>query len=204
MVEHLLEVIQRPHVLQDRVHPQPERPRKSSTKDLQHLLERIKMRDWVYRVQDSLMELIIELRREVEFIEHLQGCCICKMELRLDVERYNGSRLFWYTSLENSEYLERRYPSCPKEQNYHIGNYWEQVAYYREHGTADVPGENTLDFILARAKWAYKIIGKQIRVARHLLHMARNWNFNDTTSMLEFNRIYDRLGRYDVALPFEP
>ena len=82
-----------------------------------------------------------------------------------------------------------------------LGNYWEQLAYYNKYGTTDVPGENTLQFILDRAKWAYKIYGKQIRLARKLLKMLRNWRFYDEQQMLEFNIVYDKLGRYDVAMP---
>jgi len=124
------------------------------------------------------------------------------MMLKLDVERYLGNHSFWYLCLENSEYLEARYPSCPKERNYHISSYWEQLRHYEQYGNTNVPGENTVEFILDRAKWAYKITGKQIRLLRRLLRLARNWNFNEEQTM-EFQRLYDRLGMYDIALPFD-
>jgi len=206
MVEHLLEVIQRPHVLRDRVHPQKESnvtQSPKSSQSLQYLLDRVRMRKWVYAVHDDLMEAIIELRHEVKFIEHLPGCWLCKMELQLDVERYLGNHSFWYVGLENSEYLERRYRSCPRERDYVIPSYWEQVQYYREHGGLGGMENTTVQFILDRAKWAYRICGKQIRLARRLLRMVRNWNFSDPNMICEFNRVYERLGMYDVALPFE-
>ncbi len=203
MVEHLLEVVQKPRVLYNRIHPQNEPQVMQTSKNLQRLVERLKMREWMPNMQDYLMETIIRLRREVKFIEHLLGCWICKCEMQLDVERYLGNRTAWYVCLENNEYLERRYRGCPKEKDYHIGNYWEQVRYYREHGSTDVPGENTLQFILDRAKWAYKIYGKQIKTLRRLLHIVRSWNFNANQEELlsKFYRIYNRLDMYDVAFP---
>lgn len=205
MVEHLLELTQRPRVLQERLHPPPEPKAPPPSKNLQRLMERIKMRTWVPTMQDHLMKSIIRNRQEVKFIEHLPGCWICKCEMQLDVERYNGTRTFWYLCLENNEYLERRYRNCPKERDYHIGNYWEQVQYYREHGTTDVPGENTVQFILDRAKWAYRIYGKQIRVLRRLLRMVRLWDFNANQDELpdEFWRINNRLDMYDVAFTYD-
>lgn len=195
MVEHLIEVIQKPRILHDRLYPKEEVKPKKPSKNLLRLLNLIKMRKWTSDAQNDFMALIIQMRQEVKFIEHLPKCWMCQMNLRLDVERYNGTHTFWFLSLENNEYLEERYPSCPKERNYHIGNYWEQYAYYKKYGNTNVPGENTLQFILDRAKWAYKIYGKQIRLARKMLKMVRNWRFNDNQQILEFNRLYERLGR---------
>jgi len=197
----LLERIRRPRILYNRIHPEePAKRRRSKKRNI--LLDRIATRRWLNVVQDQLMEAITHLRGDVKFIEHLPGCWRCKMELKLDVERYLGNHSFWYLCLENSEYLEVRYRSCPKERNYHIGSYWEQVEYYRQHGNADVPGENTVEFILDRAKWAYKIMGKQIRLLRRLLRLARTWDFSEEQTS-EFQRLYDRLGMYEIALPFE-
>ena len=169
------------------------------------LIRLIRVRKWTETAIDSLMISINEMRQDVKFIDHLPSCRMCLIEIEIDVERYMGRRSFWWVDLQGSEYLEARYRKCPKERNYHIGNYWEQVQYYREHGTCDVPGENTEQFILDRAKWAHKIYGKQIHVVRQLLKMLRSWNFNtDPQKQLdEFNRIYTRLGMYDVALSFE-
>ena len=67
-----------------------------------------------------------------------------------------------------------------------------------------MPGENTLQFIFDRAKWAYKIYGEQIRVLRRLFHMLRSWDFNANQKELldEYFRIYNRLDMYDVAMPY--
>lgn len=200
MVEHLLEVIQRPRILRDRMHPEETAKITRDPEGLERLLRRVEIRRWLDTVQDELMETIIQLRAEAKFIAHLPHCYFCQMELQIDVERYLGNHSFWYLCLENSPYLERRYRSCPKERNYHIGNYWEQLQYYREHGNTDVPGENTLQFILDRAKWAYKIYGKQIRTLRLLLKTARHWNFEDDLQLCKFDEISERLARYGVVL----
>jgi hypothetical protein len=144
------------------------------------------------------MEAIIYLKDEVKFIEHLPRCWHCQMELKLDVERYLGNHSFWYLCLQNSEYLEKLYPDCPKESNYHIASYWEQVKHYDKYGNIDVPGENTIEFILDRAKWAKKVMGKQIHLARQMLRLVRAWDFSDEIA-LKFNSLYEELGLYEVA-----
>jgi hypothetical protein len=96
--------------------------------------------------------------------------------------------------------LEEKYPDCPKEENYVIDNYWAQVERYRKTGTAESPEVNTISFILDRAKWAYKITGKQIRLSRQLLMLVRAWNFNDQ-NLEDYNRIYEELGMYEIANP---
>lgn len=166
------------------------------------LLNRVAMRRWLDIVQDQLMESITYLRNEVKFIGHLPHCKMCQILLELDVERYLGTRSTWYLNLENSPSLERRYRGCPKERNYHIGSYWEQLQHFRKYGNTSVPGENTIEFILDRAKWAYKIMARQIRMARHLLRLVRTWNFSEAQTQ-EFQRLYNRLGMYKIALPFE-
>lgn len=193
-LELLLKKIQKP---EETKHPPP--PPKTSRK-LMMMLNRLNTREWLHIVEGQLMEGIVYLRREVKFIGHLPHCWMCQMELKLDVERYLGNHSFWWLCLENNEYLERQYRSCPKERNYHIGNYWEQVQYYRDHGTCDVPEENTIQFILDRAKWAYKIAGKQIRLSRQLLRLVRTWSFSDQ-NIEDYNRIYDELGMYEIANP---
>jgi len=206
MVERLLELAQRPRVLQERLHPPTEPKLRPSSKNLQRLMERLKMRVWVPNTQDYLMSTVIRLRQEVKFIEHLPHCWVHQMELQLDVERYMGNHSFWWCCLENNQYLERRYRNAPKERDYHIGNYWEQLQYYREHGNTDVPGQNTLEFIFDRSKWAYKIYGKQIRTLRRLLCMVRSWDFkfnaNQDELLDEYFRIYNQLDMYDVAMPY--
>jgi hypothetical protein len=200
MVEHLLELTQKPRILYGRLHPQQEAKAAPTSKNLERLMQRLELRRWVPHMQDRLMQEILRLRQEVKFIEHLPKCYMCKMELQLDVERYLGTRTFWWICLENNQYLEQRYRGCPKERDYHIGNYWEQYNYYQKYGTCDVPGENTLQFILDRSKWAYKIYGRQIRTVRRLLHLLRTWHFgSDQEELLdEFYRIYNRLDMYDL------
>jgi len=158
------------------------------------------MREWLYFVEGQLIEAIVYLRGEVKFIEHLPRCSICQVELQLDVERYNGNRSFWYLCLENSEYLEEQYSDCPREEDYIIDNYWAQVERYRKTGTTECPEVNTMKFILDRAKWAYKIMGKQIHLARQLLRLVRTWDFSDRIIM-EFNTVYEELQMYEIANP---
>lgn len=166
----------------------PKGPPPKTSKKLLALLNRLNTRSWLPIVEGQLIEAIHFLRREVKFIEHLPHCRICKIELQLDVERYNGNHSTWYLGLENSEYIEEQYPDCPKEENYKIGSYWT--------GSSD----ETVRFILERAKWAYKIMGKQILTARQMLKLVRTWNFSKEYTA-RFNRLYDKLARYEVTLP---
>jgi len=196
----LIERIRQPHFLRDRIHPPPKPKVQKTSKALMMLLHRLETRDWLAFVEVQLMEAVTYLRNEVKFIEHLPRCWICQVELKLDVERYNGTRSLWYLCLENSEYLEAEYPDCPREEDYIIDNYWAQVERYRRTGTTECPEVNTMTFILDRAKWAYKIMGKQIHLARKLLRLVRNWDFSDRVSM-EFDSLYEELGMYEIANP---
>ncbi|MGA2767994.1 MAG: hypothetical protein ABSF24_06725 [Candidatus Bathyarchaeia archaeon] len=177
----------------------PRAPPKTSKK-LLALLNRLNTREWLPIVEGQLMEAIVHLKCEVKFIEHLPRCRFCQLELQLDVERYNGVHSTWYLSLENSEYLEEEYPDCPKEEDYTIDDYWSQVERYRQTGTTESKDVNTLKFILDRAKWAYQIAGKQIKLARQLLRLVRNWNFSEKTEV-EFNRLFEELEMYEIANP---
>ena len=193
-LELLLKRIQKP---EESKHQPP--PPKTSTK-LMALLNRLSTREWLLIVEGQLMEAITFLRGEVKFIEHLSHCRYCQLNLELDVERYNGVHSTWYLSLENNEYLEEKYPDCPKEENYIIDNYWAQVERYRKTGTAESPEVNTISFILDRAKWAYKIAGEQIRLSRQLLRLVRAWTFSDQ-NFEDYSRIYEELGMYEIASP---
>jgi len=188
----LLQRIQRPE-------EKPKAPPKTSKKLLM-LLNRLNSREWLLIVEGQLMEAITFLRGEVKFIEHLPHCRDCQLLLQLDVERYNGNHSTWYLCLENNEYLEETYPDCPREENYTIDNYWAQVERYRKTGTAESPEVNTISYILDRAKWAYKITGKQIRLSRQLLRLVRAWTFSDQ-NLEDYNRIYEELGMYEIANP---
>jgi hypothetical protein len=141
------------------------------------LLTRLEMLKRLSCFENEMLKTIWAMHNEVKFIEHLPGCHICKIELELDVERYLGKHSPWWLSLELSPYMEKEFRSAPKEKYYHIGSYWEEVKHYEKYGNTDT-GANTIEFILDRAKWAYKHIGKQIRIARRLLRIAKNWNFS--------------------------
>jgi len=185
-------------MLMKRIQPQPTpKPRYQKapepSSDLMALINRMDMRDWLYFTEGQLIREISELRMDIKFIEHLPHCRSCRFELQLDIERYYGRRSMWYLCLENNEYLEEQYPDCPKAGEYRIDNYWAQVERYRrgikENDT------NTMEFIMDRARWAYNIMGNQIKLCRVLLRMVRNWDFSPHM-LEEFNRIYDSLRIY--------
>jgi len=169
------------------------------SREMSALIDRIATKKWLRTVEEHYMLLVQRLKWDVRFIEHLPGCLRCRAEVMLDVERYNGTRLFWYLCLDNSQYLEEEYPDCPKEGDYLIDNYWLQVERYRKTGTTESKEANTIDFILARAKWAYKIFGKQIRLTRQLLKLVRNWNFSDECSE-QYNSLSAKLGTFDCLV----
>lgn len=176
------------------------KPAPETSNRLLAFLNRLETRKWLIIAEGQLIESIQLLRGEARFIAHLPHCRNCQLNLELDVERYNGVHSTWYLSLENNEYLEEMYPDCPKEESYIIDNYWAQVERYRKTGTTESPEVNTISFILDRAKWAYKIAGKQIRLSRQLLRLVRSWEFSDQCT-LEWNRIYEELGMYEIANP---
>lgn len=177
----------------------PKAPPKTS-KNLLMLVNRLNTREWLLIVEGQLMQAVTRLRDEVKFIKHLRHCRYCQLLLELDVERYNGVHSAWYLSLENNEYLEETYPDCPRENDYTIDNYWSAVERYRKTGTTESPEVNTISYILDRAKWAYTIAGKQIRLCRQLLKLVRAWDFSDQ-NLEDYNRIYDELGMYEIANP---
>lgn len=153
-------------------------PPKTSSK-LTMLINRLNTREWLPQQEEALMLQIMGLRREVKWIEHLPRCRMCQMEVELDVERYLGKHIAWFVDLESGEYWEKWDPTCPRERNYKIDNYWWQVQRYRETGTTEWPKSETVKFILDRAKWAYKIEGKEIHLAREKLKLVRNWDFSE-------------------------
>ena len=141
------------------------------------LIDRLNTREWLPQQEEVLMLQIRGLRSEVKWIEHLPHCRWCQLEVELDVERYLG-HIAWFVDLESGEYWEKWDPTCPKEENYKIDNYWDQVQRYRKTGIVEWKESETLKFILDRAKWAYKITGKQIHLARQKLKLVRNWDFS--------------------------
>ena len=190
MVEVLLERIQRPHALSDYVRPPRAQPPQDDS-SARMLIERINKRAWVEDTYGELHELLANLRGEINFIKHLPKCRFCQAELQIDVERYLGSRSPWWINLQDSEYLEEIYPEIPKEADYTIDNYWNQVAHYRKYGNTNT-GANTMEFIFARAKWVFKYFGKQVHIARQMLRLVKNWNFTETTER-EYVELYDKL-----------
>lgn len=173
-LELLLKRIQKPPEAKHRLQP----PRETSRK-LTVLLDRLSIREWLPQAEEDLMLEIRHLRSEVKWIEHLPRCQICQLELELDVERYLGKHIAWFVNLESSEYFEEQYPECPKEDDYKIDNYWWQVKRFEATGIAEWKESETIKFILDRAKWAYKIDGKQIHIARQKLKLVRTWDFSE-------------------------
>ena len=143
MVEHLVELTQRPHILRDLIHPpKPIKPVDYS-KQIEKLLHRTQERKWIEIAYLQLIGVILQLRAEARFIWHFPKCRLCKANLMIDVERYMGSHSFWWLNLGNEDFLPEIYPDIPKERDYNIGSYWEQVKWFEKHGNTDVPGENT-------------------------------------------------------------
>jgi len=202
MVEHLIEVIQRPHILLDRCRPPPLLKPVDNSKNVAKLIKRIDERRETEIVEGQLWETIRQLRRELKFLKHFPKCPLCQAELMIDVERYLGKHMFWWLCLENSEYLEEQYPDIPMESAYHIGNYWEQVKWFNKHGNTDVPGENTYQFILDRANWAFNIYGKQIHAARQMLRLVKTWDFSEAQHQ-DYMKLYEKLGTWQIIIPGE-
>lgn len=196
-MEQLLQRISKPHVLRDMVYPQKDKI--NDSKSTEYLMNRIAMRRRLSSIQDQLIETIKYMRCDVKFIEHLATCRFCQLERQLDVERYLGNRSTWYLSLENSEYIEKMFRKCPKEKNYYIPSYWEQLKYYEKYGTLEGMANETLKFILDRAQWAYKIIGEHIHIARKMLRMVKSWEFTDE-QMLKFQKLEEKLWRTGIVL----
>jgi hypothetical protein len=196
----ILQQISRPRILHDRVAP------KQPTKKVAHrnsalILDRVKVRAWLIEVQDALFLHIQQMHWETKMIEHLPKNKMGMIELTLDAERYMGSKCgIWWLDQQASEWIEKSWRSCPKMKDYHIGNYWEQAEWYKEHGNCNVPGQNTEQFILDRAKWAYEKIGKNIKICRKMMRLVKNWNFSEEQQR-EYRVLEDRLYSFGLRLP---
>lgn len=147
------------------------------------LLNRLQTLKEMDRFQDRMYTTIRMLHAEAQWIHRLPRLRFDLIDLEIAVERYPG-RAPWWVDLEFNEFVEKEFRSIPKVKNYVIGNYWET----RE-------GVNTKQFILDRAKWVYKYIGEQIKLARRLLQIAKNWNFSQEQTV-EFEKLYNKLGAY--------
>lgn len=147
------------------------------------LLNRLQMLKEMDRFQDRMYTSIRMLHLEARWIRRLPSLRMDLFDLEIAVERYPG-RAPWWVDQEFNEYVEIEFKTAPKVQNYTIGSYWET----RE-------GVNTEQFILDRAKWVYKYIGKQIKLARRLLRIAKSWNFSQEQTE-GFEKLYNKLGAY--------
>jgi hypothetical protein len=175
---YILEVIKRKQQQQQEQREKLRAPPKKVSSTI--ILERINERRWLYQEEMTLRTFIANQRAEYELIQRLPKLRRLMVEMMLDVERYMGSRMgFWWINLEFNESIEEQWPEAPKLKDFHVGNYWEQLAYYQKHGTAEVPGENTKEFILARGKWVGKQIGETIHIAREQLRVLKNWKFTE-------------------------
>jgi hypothetical protein len=191
-------------LLLKRIEPKSEKPSRCTrpakpSKAMEHLLGRLQQREWVCRMQDGFMEEIKYLRAEAKWILHLPRCRYCQLTAELDVERYNGKHVAWFLDLENSPYMEKAYRDCPKARNYVIDNYWWALERYEKTGTTKLAEVNTVKFILDRAKWAYKITGKQIHGARQMLKLVRSWNWNNPTESEE--QYYELDAQFNIYSP---
>jgi hypothetical protein len=97
-------------------------------------------------------------------MKHMENCGRCLMEAQLDVERYMGTRCFWWLDLNNdpSEFIEE----CPKPENYKIGSYWSGSS------------PDTIRFIKDRIAWARTMTLKEIRATGKARSLLEHWNFS--------------------------
>jgi len=111
------------------------------------LLQQIESRKQREHNEEELIFQIQEAKRELWVARHILKCEMCQSVTVLGVERYLGSRCPWYLNLINDVgTLDEQFPECPRVEDYEIGNYWD-----RTEGKA-------LPFVLARTKWAEKIL----------------------------------------------
>jgi len=161
----LLERIRQPRILYRRIHPEkPKKKRLRTSKNLLHLLDRIETRRWVEATKPELEARIDALNKELKLMKHMENCGRCLMELQLDVERYMGTRCFWWLDLNNdpSEFIE----DCPKPKNYEVGSYWSGSS------------PDTIRFIKDRIAWARTITLKEIRATGKARSLLEHWDFN--------------------------
>jgi len=173
----LLERIRQPRILYHRIHPEkPKRKRLRTSKNLLNLLDRIETRRWVEATKPELEARIDALNKELKVMKHMENCGRCLMELQLDVERYNGTRCFWWLDLNNDP--SESYEDCPKPENYKIGSYWT--------GSSD----DTMRFIKDRIAWARIYTLKEIRATGKARSLLEHWDFSRSD---EFREMYESL-----------
>jgi hypothetical protein len=168
MTEHLLQLIdriQQPHILRDRLNP-PQEPKAASgsSKDLLNLVNRVQTRACIEENKILLENRIKTLNRELRAMKHVEKCKMCLLELQLDVERYLGTRIFWWLNLSNDVGEEMK--ECPQVDDYRIGSYWS--------GSSD----GTVRFIKDRMEWAWNVTLQEIRLTGKARSLLEHWNYS--------------------------
>ena len=111
--------------------------------------------------------------------EDFEEPCLTKQQAKyLDAEEKSFNTL-----AERPQIFKTYLQSCPRVQDYQIGNYWvganlpsnKQRAYFKKSHT------ETIRFIKDRMSWAEKIISKQIRNACKYLKLVIRWDLNPQT-----------------------
>ena len=96
--------------------------------------------------EKELEETIAGLQQELKDLEHFKICEECRIELCLNVERYNGQRGPWYLNLEDPETLAQA-------RKFKIGKSFQ----------------HTLKFIDNRLAWAQESIAQELKTQQDQL-----------------------------------
>jgi hypothetical protein len=168
MSEHLLQLIekiQQPHILRDRLNPPPEpKAASGSSKDLLNLVDRVQTRASIEEYKIVLKDRLETLNGELRAMKHVGKCRQCLLELQLDVERYLGMRIFWWLNLSDDVGEEMK--ECPQVENYRIGSYWS--------GSSD----DTIRFIKDRMAWAWNVTLQEIRLTGKARSLLEHWDYS--------------------------
>jgi hypothetical protein len=195
-------------VLLKRIHALPEPPPifepAAPSDKLKVLLNRIDTRRWLADEIPRVREFVKELRREIRTIEHIVQCQECLLLCQLDVERYLGTKCFWWLNMMNLDEpmeWEEEGPPCNEctETKCEAEN-MEQCAekrgaqnpYFlllqgmpraREYkiGSYGHSSDDTIRFIKDRSEWAKRIATAQIERAKQYYLLLKKWNFTAET-----------------------
>jgi len=169
--------------------PQPIFDVDAASADLDALVNRVDTRQWLAEEIPKTREFIRAVAAELRAIDHVLTCERCLIEMQLDVERYYGTRTFWWLNYNNLDapleweendvqpddiddderpYFEM-FNAMPRRSNYEIG-------YYGNDGA-----EDTIRFIKDRDKWARGISAFQFEKAKEYMRLLRNWDFKPET-----------------------
>ena len=147
--------------------------------DQMFLLNRMAARRWKKHEVAEMTALIRQMVGEIKTINHYLNCEQCRWEICLNIERYMGTRLWWWYDLQNDvATLKDEYPEfadCPDVNDYYIGSYW----------TRDEGGPDVFRFIEDRGRWAEKLIRQQLVEACSYLKEVIHWNL-DLNNVPEF------------------